>query len=190
MSQVRGREQVAEDPFWDEPEHAEMSSFHRTGTAPAIRGRVRQRRNEGDTRKRSRGGGGGGGRGGYQSPGDPNFSRRGRGRAERDGVGKRSSGLPHTRKQGGIKYLTQEDIKRLCGSDSSELVRCITENEGGFLAAFSHQPNCGYPLVLKCLIKLLYLLVKSKDRHLASRIEHTYLVIVVELQSSSTVWKY
>ena len=101
--------------------------------------------------------GGRGGRG--MGPGGGN---RGRGRGRRP--------PQHTRNQGATKYLSKEEIEGLAMSNSSRIIHCITENEGGFLAAFSHPPNSSHSNMLKHLIKLLYLLVKSEDNHLASRI--------------------
>ena len=66
--------------------------------------------------------------------------------------------------------MTQEDIEKLAKSEPEDVIRFITDNEGGFLAAYSHQPNCRHPLTLKRLIKFLYLLVKSDAKHLAARI--------------------
>ena len=68
------------------------------------------------------------------------------------------------------RYMTQEEIDRLACSDSQEVIRYITENEGGFLAAYRYHLNCHDPRRLKQLIKLLYLLVKSDDNDLAARI--------------------
>ena len=93
---------------------------------------------------------------------------RGRGGGNRGrGTGRRPQ---HTRKQGVHKFLSKEELEGLALSSSGQVIQCITENEGGFLAAFSHPPNSGHPNTLKHLIKLIYLLVKSDDNHLASRI--------------------
>lgn len=63
----------------------------------------------------------------------------------------------------GIKYLSQTDVKALAQSSSAEVVACVNDNEAGFLAAFKHERYCKNPLMMKHLIKLLYLLVKSDD---------------------------
>ena len=65
--------------------------------------------------------------------------------------------------------MTQDEIQTLASSDSKEIVRYITENEGGFLAAYSYPPNCNNFDILKGLVKLLYLLVKSDEHTLAAR---------------------
>ena len=67
------------------------------------------------------------------------------------------------RNPAGTKYLSQDEINVLSSKDSSDLVRYITENERGFLAAYGHQPNCGHSPTLKHLIKFLYLLVRSDE---------------------------
>lgn len=72
--------------------------------------------------------------------------------------------------RGRCKYLTRLQIENFAKSDSTEVIHYITENEGGFLAAYSHQPNCGHRLTLKRLLKFLYLLVTSEDANLAARI--------------------
>lgn len=69
------------------------------------------------------------------------------------------------------KILSKGEIKNLASGQSSEVIRCIIDNEGGFLATFNHPLSCGQPHeTLRHLIKVLYLLVKSEDGHLASRI--------------------
>ena len=94
---------------------------------------------------------------------------RGRGGDRRGRGGQRT---PHPiERRGGIKFLTQAEIEDLASkADPSKIVQCVMENEGGFLAAYSHLPNCRNPLVLKRLITLLHLLVNSENQHLASRI--------------------
>ena len=133
------------------------------------RGGSAQRRGGGRSRRR----GGGRGRGGASAVGNDELIRH-RGGADRGSHGNhrgRSHSRPqHNRNPGGTKYMTQEDIERLARSDSQELIRYITENEGGFLAAYSYERNCHHPLMLKYLIKFLYLLVKSDDNDLAARI--------------------
>ena len=92
------------------------------------------------------------------------------------GRGNRGTGGNHRddprrlhRCQGAKEYLTRDEIKRLASSDSEEVARYITKEEGGFLAAYSHPANCSHPLILKGLVKLLYLLVKSDEHTLAAR---------------------
>ena len=96
---------------------------------------------------------------------------RGRGRGDR-GRGADGRRTPHSvERRGGIKFLTQAEIEDLASkADPSKVVHCVMENEGGFLAAYSHFPNCRNPLILKRLITLLHLLVNSENQHLASRI--------------------
>ena len=133
------------------------------------RGGSASRRGGGKSRRR----GGGRGRGGGGAVGNDELILQGGGadRGSRGNHRGRSQSRPqHNRNPGGTKYMTQEDIERLVRSDSQELIRYITENEGGFLAAYSFERNCHHPLILKYLIKFLYLLVKSDDNDLAARI--------------------
>ena len=69
------------------------------------------------------------------------------------------------------KVLSADEIKNLASGESSNVIQSFINNEGGFLAAFNHPPHCSKPHVtLRHLVKLLYLLVKSEDGPLASRI--------------------
>lgn len=75
------------------------------------------------------------------------------------------------RMQSGIRYLTSDDIKSLVQSSPADVLACVNENEAGFLAAYSHEKYCKEPLMMKHLIKMLYLLVKTQDLdRIASRI--------------------
>ena len=65
-------------------------------------------------------------------------------------------------RQGTIKYLSPLDIKSLAQSSFEKVVACVNNNEAGFLAAYEHE-NCKNPIMMKHLIKLLYLLTKSDD---------------------------
>ena len=143
----------------------------RRGRGPSVRGRgqaqsrfVRNQVDESSREQITVGRGSGANRGG----------RGGRGMGLGGGIRGRGRGRrypQHTRKQGAPKYLSKEEIEGLATSNnSSRIIHCITENEGGFLAAYSHPPNSSDSKMLKHLIKLLYLLVKSEDNHLASRI--------------------
>ena len=114
--------------------------------------------------------------GGRQGP------RRGRGRGPRleRGSGRvnpprhddprQGSRPPHLQQTGRIQYLNRDDLQQLAGGTSEEVIKCITENEPGFLAAYKHNLNCSHPLFLKYLIKILYHLVKSTEEGLASRV--------------------
>ena len=85
--------------------------------------------------------------------------------------GRRYTGDQHNRSNtAGTKYLSRDEISDLSTKDSSEVIRYITENECGFLAAYGHQRYCEHPLILKHLIKFLYLLVRSDENVLAARI--------------------
>ena len=85
--------------------------------------------------------------------------------------GRPHAGHRHNRRNlAGTKYLSRDEINALSSKDSSDVIRYITENEGGFLAAYSYQRNCGHPLTLKHLLHFLYLLVKSDDKALAARL--------------------
>ena len=150
------------------------------------RGRGNRRRNGGEGNARRGRGGGRGGRHARDRDGAANVGgvpgpevgadtsregfRGGRGRGGRSRGGRGRGRRPEQTKGSAVKFLTKEDIDRLAHSGSSEVVACISENEGGFLDAFSQQSNSGSPITLKRLIKLLYLLVKSEDNQLASRI--------------------
>lgn len=59
--------------------------------------------------------------------------------------------------------MSKSDITSLAQSSSAEVLACVNENEAGFLAAYSHDRYCTNPLMMKHLIKLLYLLVKTDD---------------------------
>ena len=72
--------------------------------------------------------------------------------------------------QHGITFLSMGEIESLAASDSNNVITCLMENEAGFLAAFSFPRNCSHPATLKHLIKLLYVIVKNDNSHLASRI--------------------
>ena len=77
---------------------------------------------------------------------------------------------PHLPQTGRIQYLRRDDLQRLAGTSSEEIIKCIMENEPGFLAAYKHSQHCSHPLLLKYLIKILYHLVKSTEEGLASRV--------------------
>ena len=102
--------------------------------------------------------------GGYAS----DSARRGQ-RSSSRGGGQQGRGAARPRdynpsqRQGAIKYLSHTDIKTLSQSSSAEVVARVNENEAGFLAAFKHDRYCSDPLMMKHLVKLLYLLVKSDD---------------------------
>ncbi len=63
-----------------------------------------------------------------------------------------------------------KDLQELAASAPYDVVKCINESEGSFLAAFKHDRNCQRPLVLKHLIKILHSLTISEETHLAARI--------------------
>ena len=81
-------------------------------------------------------------------------SSRGRGRAR---------GSFGSQRHGAIKYLSHADIKLLVQSGSSEVLACVNDNEAGFLAAYRHERYCMDPLMMKHLVKMLYLLVKTDE---------------------------
>ena len=94
----------------------------------------------------------------------------GRGR-ERDNHGLRQDNRPPRPQQATrIQYLVRDDLQRLAQTTSEEVIKCINENEPGFMAAYKHDRNCQHPLFLKYLIKILYHLVKSREEGLASRV--------------------
>ena len=69
-----------------------------------------------------------------------------------------------------ITFLSRNEIETLAQSDSEAVVRCINENEPGFLAAYGHDRYCTHPLLLKHLVMVLYKLATSNDEQLASRV--------------------
>ena len=71
---------------------------------------------------------------------------------------------------GGIRYLKWGEITQLAGGTTQQVVDAVQSNEAGFLSVFSRSDSCGNLRILKALIKILYLLVKSKEDQLASRI--------------------
>lgn len=75
----------------------------------------------------------------------------------------RGRGSFGSQRQGAIKYLSPADIKLLVQSSSSEVLACVNDNEAGFLAAYRHDRYCMDPLMMKRLVKLLYLLVKMDE---------------------------
>ena len=114
----------------------------------------------------------GGGRQGPRRGHGHQVHERGRGRVNpprRDGP-RQDSRPPHLQQTGRIQYLHRDDLRRLAGATSEEVIKCITENEPGFMAAYKHRQNCSHPLLLKYLIKILYHLVKSTEEGLASRV--------------------
>jgi len=94
----------------------------------------------------------------------------GRGR-ERDNHGLRQDHRPPRPQQATrIQYLVRDDLQRLAQTTSEEVIKCINENEPGFMAAYKRDQNFKRPLLLKYLIKILYHLVKSREEGLASRV--------------------
>ena len=71
---------------------------------------------------------------------------------------------------GFIKFLSWKEIIELSRSMSDQVVQAILNNEAGFLSVFSHSKSCNNPHILKSLIKIIYMLVKSQEKQLASRI--------------------
>ena len=177
----RGRRMRCSEPLVDLGEQ-----FQRLDVGDSPRGRGHRKRNGGEGNpRRGRGSGRGGRHASRDQDGTANVGgapevranegghkgfRGGRGRGSRGRGGRGRGRRPERTQAGAVKFLTKEDIDRLARSGSSEVVACIAENEGGFLDAFSQQSNSGNPITLKRLIKLLYLLVKSEDDQLASRI--------------------
>ena len=92
-------------------------------------------------------------------------------------------------RQGTIKYLSPLDIQSLAQSSFEKVVACVNNNEAGFLAAYKHE-NCKNPIMMKHLIKLLYLLTKSEDiDRIASRTfarilstDGSYALFIVKLE--------
>ena len=76
----------------------------------------------------------------------------------------------YRRSHGRIRYLKWDEITQLAGGTTEGVVDAVQRNEAGFLTVFSHSESCSNPRILRALIKILYLLVKSKENQLASRI--------------------
>lgn len=93
---------------------------------------------------------------GRNSGGNVHRNLRGRGAAQ-------GRSYSANQRQGAIKYLSSADIKALAQSSSAEVLACMNDNEAGFLAAYRHDRYCMDPFMMKRLIKLLYLLVKTDD---------------------------
>ena len=77
--------------------------------------------------------------------------------------GRGSAYQTQERRQGAVRYLTAMDIKALAQSSSADVLACVNDNEAGFLKAYSHDKYCMDSLMMKHLVKLLYLLSKSDD---------------------------
>lgn len=97
-----------------------------------------------------------------------NWDRGGRHEQLQDGRSQQREGRP--RPLGGIKFFTWDELTRLSQSTSDQVVQAILDNEAGFLKVFSHSKSCSTPRILRSLIKIMYMLVKSQEKGLASRI--------------------
>ena len=75
-----------------------------------------------------------------------------------------------SRPRRGVRYLKWDEITQMAAGTSEEVVKVLLSNEAGFLNVFSHGDSCGNPRILKALIKIVYLLAKSKEDQLASRV--------------------
>ena len=84
--------------------------------------------------------------------------------------GRPQRGATTTRDQHRIKYLTWSEITEIASSTSENVVEVIHSNEAGFLKVFSHAESCKKPRILRSMIKMVYMLVKSTEVELASRI--------------------
>ena len=69
-----------------------------------------------------------------------------------------------------VKYLSWEEITKMANGTSEDVVRVLQTNEAGFLKVFNHDLSCRKPDILKKLIKIVYMLVKSQEVELASRV--------------------
>ena len=66
--------------------------------------------------------------------------------------------------------LSPKEIINLSRSMSDQVVQTVVDNGAGFLKAFSDSKSSANPNTLKSLIKIIYLLVKSKEDELAAQI--------------------
>ena len=78
--------------------------------------------------------------------------------------------VAETYPRGRVKFLSWKEISDLAKSTSEQVVKTILGNEAGFLNVFTHPESCGKSWVLKSLIKIIYLLVRSQEKGLASRV--------------------
>ena len=69
-----------------------------------------------------------------------------------------------------IRFLTWKEILEMARGTSENVVEVLHSNEAGFLKVFSHDRSCQNTDILKSLIKILYMLVKSREVDLASRV--------------------
>ena len=91
-------------------------------------------------------------------------------RPPQQGASPHQSEFEDARNRRGVRFLKWNEITGLAGTTSDMVVEAILQNEAGFLSVFSHSGSCSNPRILKALIKIVYLLVKSKEDNLASRV--------------------
>ena len=82
----------------------------------------------------------------------------------------RQSESGDSRPRRGVRYLKWNEITELANGTPDRVVDTLHQNEAGFLSVFSHADSCSKPRILKALIKIVYLLVKSKEDNLACRV--------------------
>ena len=66
------------------------------------------------------------------------------------------------------RFLRKDDVMELAAGTPEKVVETFVQNETGLLNAYSYSEFCNNPRILKALIKIIYLLTKSKENHLAS----------------------
>jgi hypothetical protein len=76
----------------------------------------------------------------------------------------------HDRVWNGPNFLTRQDVEKLSQSSAEELLLYVTDNEKKFLGAFESDKFCNSSVILKHLVKLLYLFTLCADRVCAVRI--------------------
>ena len=69
-----------------------------------------------------------------------------------------------------IKYFSWKEINELAKSTPDKVVQAVLSNEAGFFKVFSHSDSCKNPRILKSLITIVYMIVKSSEKQLASRL--------------------
>lgn len=71
---------------------------------------------------------------------------------------------------GPSNFLTRQDVEKLSICSSEQVLVYVMDNEKKFLAAYKFEKFCNNPVMLKHLIKLLYLLALCEDTTTALRI--------------------
>ena len=84
-------------------------------------------------------------------------------------IGPHGSRYPADRR-GNKKFLSFEELKHLAHGCSEEIVRCVITDDASSMHAFTSTKNCSDHQILKYLVTIIYKLINSKEKDLASRI--------------------